>query len=72
MARLFCGVLMVFAFNSFSHGTQDLYPTFLTKGHQFDPKTVMFITVVANVGALLGGILFGTWSEEFSAAGARL
>jgi SHS family lactate transporter-like MFS transporter len=57
-------VVLMFAFNSFSHGTQDLYPTFLTKGHQFDPKTVMFITVVANVGALLGGILFGTWSER--------
>jgi SHS family lactate transporter-like MFS transporter len=57
-------VILMFAFNSFSHGTQDLYPTFLTKGLQFDPKTVMFITVSANIGALLGGILFGTWSEQ--------
>ena len=57
-------VVLMFAFNSFSHGTQDLYPTFLTKGHHFDPKTVMFITVMANIGALLGGILFGTWSEH--------
>jgi SHS family lactate transporter-like MFS transporter len=57
-------VVLMFAFNSFSHGTQDLYPTFLTKGHQFNPKTVMFITVMANIGALLGGILFGTWSER--------
>jgi MFS transporter, SHS family, lactate transporter len=57
-------VVLMFAFNSFSHGTQDLYPTFLTKGHHLDPKTVMFITVVANIGALLGGILFGTWSER--------
>jgi len=57
-------VLLMFAFNSFSHGTQDLYPTFLTKGHQFSPQTVMFITVVGMIGALLGGILFGTWSEK--------
>jgi MFS transporter, SHS family, lactate transporter len=57
-------VLLMFAFTSFSHGTQDLYPTFLTKGHQFDPQTVMFITVIANIGAMLGGILFGTWSEK--------
>ena len=57
-------VVLMFAFNSFSHGTQDLYPTFLTKGHQFNPQTVMFITVMANIGALLGGILFGTWSER--------
>jgi SHS family lactate transporter-like MFS transporter len=41
-----------------------LYPTFLTKGHQFAPPTVMFITVICNIGALLGGILFGTWSEK--------
>src|ERR1700728_2822435 len=56
-------VVLMFAFNSFSHGTQDLYPTFLTKGHQFSPQTVMFITVVGMIGALLGGVLFGTWSE---------
>jgi SHS family lactate transporter-like MFS transporter len=57
-------VVLMFAFNSFSHGTQDLYPTFLTKDHGFTPQTVGFIAIVANVGALLGGILFGTWSER--------
>jgi SHS family lactate transporter-like MFS transporter len=57
-------VVLMFAFNSFSHGTQDLYPTFLSKGHGFSPGTVMVISVAANVGALLGGILFGTWSEK--------
>jgi MFS transporter, SHS family, lactate transporter len=57
-------VLLMFAFNSFSHGTQDLYPTFLQKDHHFTPQTVGLIAVVANIGALLGGILFGTWSEK--------
>jgi SHS family lactate transporter-like MFS transporter len=57
-------VVLMFAFNSFSHGSQDLYPTFLTKDHGFAPQTVGFIAVVANIGALLGGILFGTWSEK--------
>jgi SHS family lactate transporter-like MFS transporter len=56
--------VLMFAFNSFSHGTQDLYPTFLTKGHQLEPHTVMFVAVVANLGALAGGILFGSWSER--------
>ena len=55
---------LMFAFNSFSHGTQDLYPTFLTKGLQLGPHTVMLIAVIANIGALAGGILFGTWSER--------
>ena len=57
-------VALMFAFNSFSHGTQDLYPTFLQKDHRFTPQTVGLIAIVANIGALLGGILFGTWSEK--------
>jgi len=56
--------VLMFAFNSFSHGTQDLYATFLTKGHQLGPHPVMFIAVCANIGALIGGVLFGTWSER--------
>jgi SHS family lactate transporter-like MFS transporter len=57
-------VVLMFAFNSFSHGTQDLYPTFLEKNLQFTPKTVSFIAIVYNIGALLGGVFFGTWSER--------
>jgi SHS family lactate transporter-like MFS transporter len=56
--------VLMFAFNSFSHGTQDLYPTFLTKGHQLGPRAVMFVAVVANIGALAGGMIFGSWSER--------
>jgi MFS transporter, SHS family, lactate transporter len=57
-------VLLMFAFNSFSHGSQDLYPTFLQKDHKFTPQTVGLIAIIANIGALLGGIVFGTWSEK--------
>jgi MFS transporter, SHS family, lactate transporter len=57
-------VVLMFSFNSFSHGTQDLYPTFLQKDHKFLPQTVGFIAVIANIGALLGGIVFGAWSEK--------
>jgi MFS transporter, SHS family, lactate transporter len=57
-------VVLMFAFNSFSHGSQDLYPTFLQKDHHFTPRTVGFIAIIANIGALLGGIVFGTWSEK--------
>jgi SHS family lactate transporter-like MFS transporter len=60
---VFLTVLM-FAFTSLSHGTQDLYPAFLQKDHHFTPQTVGFIAAIANVGALLGGTLFGTWSEK--------
>jgi SHS family lactate transporter-like MFS transporter len=57
-------VLLMFTFNSFSHGTQDLYPTFLQVNHGMSPRTVGEVAVVYNIGALLGGILFGTWSER--------
>jgi SHS family lactate transporter-like MFS transporter len=57
-------VVLMFTLNSLSHGTQDIYPTFLQKNLQFTPKTVSFIAIVYSLGALLGGILFGTWSER--------
>ena len=57
-------VLLMTAFNFFSHGTQDLYPTFLRLQHHFDPHTVGLIAIVYNVGAILGGITFGTLSER--------
>ena len=57
-------IVLMFAFNSFSHGTQDVYPTFLQKNLGFAPGTVSFIAIVYNVGALAGGILFGTLSER--------
>jgi MFS transporter, SHS family, lactate transporter len=62
---LFCFlVVLMFAFNSFSHGTQDLYPTFLQKNLELSAKVVSIIAIVYNIGALLGGILFGTVSER--------
>ncbi len=57
-------VVLMFAFTSLSHGTQDVYPTFLQRNMQFTPRTVGFIAIVYNVGALLGGFLFGAWSER--------
>jgi SHS family lactate transporter-like MFS transporter len=58
-------VLLMTAFTSFSHGTQDLYPTFLERDHALSPGRVGFIVVVGNVGALLGGICCGTLSERY-------
>jgi SHS family lactate transporter-like MFS transporter len=57
-------IVLMFAFNSFSHGTQDLYPTFLQKNLSFTPKTVSLIAIIYSIGALLGGICFGSWSEK--------
>jgi|SRR5579883_438782 SHS family lactate transporter-like MFS transporter len=58
-------VLLMTGFNSFSHGTQDLYPTFLQKDHHYSAALTGTIAIVYNVGALLGGVLFGAISERF-------
>jgi MFS transporter, SHS family, lactate transporter len=58
-------VLLMTCFNAFSHGTQDLYPTFLEKDHGFSATLTGTIGIIYNFGALLGGILFGSLSERF-------
>ncbi|MEO7086408.1 MAG: MFS transporter [Gemmatimonadaceae bacterium] len=47
-----------------SHGTQDMYPTFLQRAWHFDPQTRSVITMVGNVGAILGGVIFGHYSDK--------
>ncbi len=63
-------VVMMMCFNLFSHGTQDLYPTFLQKQHGFDPTTVSWIVIVANIGAIVGGLMFGHLSERIGRVNA--
>ncbi len=63
-------VVLMMCFNLFSHGTQDLYPTFLQKQHHFDPGTVSVITIVANLGAIAGGLSFGHLSEKIGRVNA--
>ena len=58
-------VTLMTAFNLFSHGTQDLYPTFLQVEHGFSPHAVGIIAVIYNIGAICGGLFFGTLSERF-------
>jgi SHS family lactate transporter-like MFS transporter len=58
-------ILLMTCFNFLSHGTQDVYPTFLKVDHGFKPHEVSTIVVIANVGAILGCLLFGTLSQQF-------
>lgn len=62
--------LLMTAFNWMSHGTQDVYPTFLgahaNQGAALSSTTVKWIVVVYNVGAIIGGLVFGTLSQRFS------
>jgi len=57
-------VIMMMAFNFFSHGTQDLYPSaFLNVQHHFSHNTITTIALIYNAGAIVGGLAFGTLSQ---------
>ncbi|WP_158931737.1 MFS transporter [Acidisphaera sp. S103] len=61
---VFAAIVMM-AFNFFSHGSQDLYPSqFLGAQHHLAADRISLITIVGNVGAILGGIGFGTLSQR--------
>jgi SHS family lactate transporter-like MFS transporter len=57
-------IVLMTAFNFFSHGTQDLYPTFLQVQHKMTSHEVGLIAVIYNIGAIIGGIFFGSLSER--------
>jgi MFS transporter, SHS family, lactate transporter len=62
-------VLLMTAFNWMSHGTQDVYPTFLSAEHQggagLSTETARWIAVIYNIGAIIGGLVFGTLSQRY-------
>src|SRR3954467_6787322 len=61
-------VLLMTAFNWMSHGTQDVYPTFLKEtehgGIGLSPNTAIGIAIVYNIGAIIGGTVVGSLSER--------
>jgi SHS family lactate transporter-like MFS transporter len=50
--------------NLVSHGTQDMYPTFLERQWGFGPQARAAVTAFSMVGAIAGGVLFGSLSER--------
>jgi SHS family lactate transporter-like MFS transporter len=62
-------IILMTAFNWMSHGTQDVYPTFLKAtdqgGAALSDSTALVIAVIYNIGAIIGGLAFGTASERF-------
>ena len=59
------GVIMMAAFNFFSHGTQDIYQkAFLAEQLHFTHTQIANVGLIFNVGAILGGLLFGILSQR--------
>ena len=61
-------VLLMACMNSISHGTQDMYPTFMKAapptGLGFTPGTAAMVTMISMIGAILGGLAMGRLSDR--------
>jgi MFS transporter, SHS family, lactate transporter len=63
--KLFFFLVVLMAMMNFcSHGTQDLYPTFLEKAFGFSPRRKAALTAFTMLGALSGGVIFGFLSDH--------
>jgi len=56
-------VLLMTGFNFLSHGSQDLYPTYMEKQKGFGAHDATVATIIGNVGAVAGGIFAGGISQ---------
>src|SRR5689334_19310905 len=56
--------LLMAGMNFVSHGTQDMYPTFLQRDWGFSPQKRAALTAFSMVGAIVGGISFGYLSDR--------
>ncbi len=64
--RLFIYLTLLMAMMNFSsHGTQDMYPTFMKSFRGLDAKVYSKIVIIMMTGAIAGGILFGLASDHF-------
>ncbi|CAF1077538.1 unnamed protein product [Didymodactylos carnosus] len=61
--RLIHAVALMSGFNFMSHGSQDLYPTFLTSQLENTPTTSTKVVSIMNFGAIIGGSLAGYFSQ---------
>jgi SHS family lactate transporter-like MFS transporter len=58
-------ILLMTAFMTMSHGTQDVYPTFLEVQIGLTPRVVGTIGVLYGLAQIAGGFVFGTLSEKW-------
>jgi len=56
--------LLMTTMNLASHGTQDMYPTFLQRQWGYSPTHRSIVTAISMVGAIIGGILAGLLSDR--------
>ncbi|EGO19231.1 carboxylic acid transporter protein [Serpula lacrymans var. lacrymans S7.9] len=57
-------VLLMTGFNFLSHGSQDLYPTYMEKDKGFSTHDATIATIIGNCGAIAGGCIAG-WLSQY-------
>jgi SHS family lactate transporter-like MFS transporter len=63
--KSFLYLVLLMTFMMFlSHGTQDLYPDFLGSVHKFTPAMQSYMAILYNIGAIVGAVVFGQFSEK--------
>jgi SHS family lactate transporter-like MFS transporter len=63
--KLFLYIVALMTFMNFSsHGTQDMYPTFLERYLHFDGPKRTIISAISMLGAISGGVFFGWLSDR--------
>lgn len=64
--QLFCYLVALMAMMNFmSHGTQDMYPTFLQRQRHFSVNVTSLVTIISMIGAICGGVTFGLFSDKW-------
>ena len=58
-------VVLMAMMNFVSHGTQDLFPTFLQKQQHYSSSTTAAISIISMIGAIIGGTVVGYLSDRF-------
>jgi SHS family lactate transporter-like MFS transporter len=57
-------VVLMAMVNFISHGTQDMYPTYLQQQRGFSPQRTSDFTAFSMIGAISGGLAFGYFSDR--------
>jgi MFS transporter, SHS family, lactate transporter len=64
--RLFLYLVALMSMMNFiSHGTQDMYPTYLQRQLHYNVNATALTTAISMVGAIVGGLIFGSLSDRF-------
>ncbi|WVQ78848.1 hypothetical protein IAT38_000939 [Cryptococcus sp. DSM 104549] len=62
--RCIYGVVFMAAFNFYSHGSQDLFPTYIQKDKGLSAHDATIITIIGNCGAV-AGCMVGGWASQY-------